>query len=75
MQLLLETCQLLNRQPWKMTPQHLEQLRAHQFTDEAIHDAFQIVAYFAYINRIAEGLGVDLEPEMPKKPPHWIHDR
>jgi hypothetical protein len=27
-----------------------------------------VIAYFNYINRIAEGLGVDLEAEMPRPP-------
>jgi len=30
--------------------------------------AAQIVAYFNYINRLADGLGVDLEPDMPPAP-------
>ncbi len=34
------------------------------FSQEAISDAAQVVGYFNYINRIADGLGVDLEPEM-----------
>ncbi len=29
--------------------------------DRAIHDACAIVAYFAFVNRIADGLGVELE--------------
>jgi len=33
-------------------------------SQEAISDAAQVVGYFNYINRIANGLGVDLEPEM-----------
>ena len=35
------------------------------FSPDAINDAAQVVGYFNYINRIADGLGVDLEPEMP----------
>ena len=38
-------------------------LRAHGFDDAAIHDAIQVVGYFNYINRIAEGVGTDAEPE------------
>ena len=38
-------------------------LRAHGFDDAAIHDAIQVIAYFNYINRIAEGVGVEDEPE------------
>ncbi|MCH8829220.1 MAG: carboxymuconolactone decarboxylase family protein [Planctomycetes bacterium] len=72
---MLETCVLLNRTPWKVEAGHVQRLKELGFSDEAIHDAFQVVAYFAYINRIADGLGVDPEPEMPQKPPGWIRDR
>ena len=40
-----------------------EALRAHGLDDVAIHDAIQVIAYFNYINRIAEGVGTDTEPE------------
>ena len=36
-------------------------LRNVGFGDRAIHDATQVNAYFNYINRIAEGLGIDYE--------------
>lgn len=36
-------------------------LRAAGLDDDAINDLVQVVAYFNYINRIAEGLGVDPE--------------
>jgi alkylhydroperoxidase family enzyme len=39
----------------------LDRLRAHGFDDRAIHDATQVVAYFNYITRVANALGV--EPE------------
>lgn len=39
-------------------------LRAVGFDDVAIHDAVQAIGYFNYINRVADALGVDLEPEM-----------
>jgi alkylhydroperoxidase family enzyme len=46
----------------------VEGLRAAGFSDEAISDAAQVIGYFNYINRIAEGLGVDLEEGMaPQK--------
>jgi alkylhydroperoxidase family enzyme len=43
-------------------------LRDQGLDDRAIHDAIQVVAYFAYINRVADAVGVDLEPEMPADP-------
>jgi uncharacterized peroxidase-related enzyme len=43
------------------TPNDLDALRAHGLSDRAIHDATQVIAYFNYITRIADSLGV--EPE------------
>ncbi len=40
----------------------------HGFDDAAIHDAIQVIAYFNYINRIAEGVGTDAEPEWAPRP-------
>ena len=40
-----------------------EGLRAVGLDDATIHDAIQVIAYFNYINRIAEGVGTDSEPE------------
>ena len=42
-------------------------LRSAGFSEEAISDAAQVIGYFNYINRIAEGLGVDLEEGMPAR--------
>lgn len=44
-----------------LTSEHLEALRTHGFDDRAIHDATQVIAYFNYVNRVADALGV--EPE------------
>lgn len=41
-------------------------LRAHGWDDAAIHDAIQVIAYFNYINRIAEAVGVEPEPDWPE---------
>ena len=32
------------------------------FTETAIHDVVQVTAYFNYVHRLGEGLGVELEP-------------
>ena len=57
----------LTRSPAAVSPADLDALRSCGFDDRAIHDAVQVTAYFNYINRIADGLGVDLEPEMPPR--------
>ncbi len=46
-----------------MTASDVEALRAAGFGDEAIHDVVQVTALFNYYNRLADGLGVDSEPE------------
>jgi len=40
-----------------------DELRKHGWDDVAIHDAIQVIAYFNYINRVAEGVGIGPEPE------------
>lgn len=44
-----------------MTEDDILNLRQIGLDDKAIHDATQVISYFNYINRIADGLGV--EPE------------
>lgn len=51
-----------------MTEADVEQLRRQGFDDHAIHDAIQVIAYFNYINRVADAVHVDLEPEMAPYP-------
>jgi len=45
------------------------------FGDEQITIAAQVIAYFNYINRIAEGLGVDLEDSMSAPIGQWHADK
>lgn len=47
--------------PTEMTQDDVESLRSVGFDDRAIHDIACIVGYFAFVNRIADGLGVQLE--------------
>lgn len=46
-------------------------LRGLGFSDEAITIATQVISYFNYINRIADGLGVDAEQWMSLGEPAW----
>jgi len=64
LRVLLQYAERLSLQPASVTVERVAALRDAGFDDRAIHDAAQVVAYFAYINRVADGLGVDLEPEM-----------
>jgi hypothetical protein len=42
----------------------VETLRECGLTDRDILDAVEVISYFNYINRVADALGVDPEPEM-----------
>ena len=44
-----------------VTRQDVETLRENGFDDRAILDIVQIVAYFAFANRLTDGLGIALE--------------
>jgi uncharacterized peroxidase-related enzyme len=51
----------LTLEPTTVGPADLQTLRAIGLDDRAIHDATQVIAYFNYINRVADALGVELE--------------
>jgi uncharacterized peroxidase-related enzyme len=54
----------LTRSPGRMARSDVEKLRRAGFSDAAILDAAEIAGYFNYINRVADGLGIDLEDFM-----------
>jgi len=64
---LLDYAVKLTRTPEEMVEDDVVRLRNLGHSDRAILDAAEIIAYFNYINRIADGLHVDLEPEMPPR--------
>ena len=41
----------------------IDVLRAHGLDDAAISDAIQVVSYFNYVTRVADGVGIEDEPE------------
>ncbi len=56
----------LTLEPWRVERDDVEALRSLALDDRAIVDANQVVSYFNYVNRIADGLGVELEPSWPE---------
>ncbi len=56
----------LTRSPHELREDALEPLRALGLDDRAIVDANQVASYFNYVNRIAHGLGVELEGTWPE---------
>lgn len=61
---LCKFAELVTRSPAAIRPQDLETLRKHKLNDRDILDAVEVISYFNYINRVADALGVDPEPEM-----------
>ena len=59
---------LLTRTPYKHTRDDVEKLRAVGFDDVGILQITLIAAYFNYINRIADAVGIDDEPEWADRP-------
>jgi uncharacterized peroxidase-related enzyme len=53
----------LTHQPAGVDAVQIETLRARGWSDPAIHDAIQVVAYFNYVNRVADAVGIEGEPE------------
>lgn len=57
----------LTRDPGRMGKDDVAALRAVGFDDTAILDICQVACYYNYVNRLADGLGVELEG-------YWIVD-
>ncbi len=53
--------------PHEMQREDIEELRRLGFDDRAIVDANQVVSYYNYVNRVADGLGVELEESWPQE--------
>ncbi len=57
----------VTRAPASVRQRDLVALRKHALTDRDILDAVQVISYFNYINRVADALGIEPEPEMAKE--------
>ncbi len=51
----------LTEAPWDMQEADLEPMRAAGLSDVDILDVNLVTAYFAYVNRVADGLGVAVD--------------
>lgn len=55
--------------PWSMGEGDIEALREAGLSDRDVVDANQVVSYFNYVNRVADGLGVEFESSWPESVP------
>lgn len=58
---MLDYVAKLTHTPWDMVEEDVLHLGKIGFDDRSILDIAQVTAYYAYVNRIADGLGVSLE--------------
>lgn len=59
---MLTYAEKLTLRPAEMSEADVAALRAEGLSDEDVLQLAQCVAYYAYANRIADGLGVAVEP-------------
>jgi len=57
----------VTRAPAAIRRRDVETLRKYGLSDRDILDAVQVISYFNYINRVADALGIDPEPEMARR--------
>lgn len=62
---MLDYAEKLTLTPGEMNANDVARLRGAGFSDRDILDIAEVVGYYAYVNRIADGLGVQLETWMP----------
>jgi alkylhydroperoxidase family enzyme len=62
---------MVTRAPAAIRRQDIETLRQHGLTDRDILDAVEVIGYFNYLNRVADALGIDPEPEMQAAHARW----
>lgn len=58
----------LTRSPAVVEEADVTRLREEGMNDRCIHDLTAIVAYFNFVNRMASGLGIELEPQFRESP-------
>jgi len=61
----------VTRTPAAVRRRDVESLRQCGLMDRDILDAVEVISYFNYINRIADALGIDPEPEMREAFKRW----
>lgn len=59
---MLAYAEKLTLTPAAMGPDDVDALRRAGFSDADVLHICEVVAYYAYANRIADGLGIKLEP-------------
>ena len=66
---MLDFVAKLTETPAGMEEADVAALRDAGFDDRAVHDVVFVAAYYAFVNRVADGLGVTLEASWTEEAP------
>jgi len=58
---MLEYVARLVKEPWAVSSEQVDRLRQTGFSDRAILEINLVASYMSFVNRLAQGLGVELE--------------
>ena len=58
---MLDYAVKLSLEPWNMEEADVQELREVGISNAGILDIAHVTGYYAYVNRLADGLGVELE--------------
>jgi alkylhydroperoxidase family enzyme len=53
----------VTKAPASASQADVDALRDAGWTDDGVHDAIQVIAFFNYINRVADAVGIEPEPD------------
>ena len=80
---IVEYVEKLTKEPSEMTENDIQTLRKTGLSDDHILSVVMITAMFAFMNRLADGLGVEIEDEKgtfvnswlrtAESTPSWLH--
>ncbi len=62
---MLDYVVCLTKTPWAVTREHVTAMRETGFSDQAIAVTNLVASFFAWCNRVVDGLGVPLEDDWP----------
>lgn len=65
---MLDYAVQVTREPWTVRREDIERLRSTGFSGRAVLDINLVTGYYAFVNRLADGLGVPLEASWDEQP-------
>lgn len=69
---MLDFAVKLTKEPTEMRESDVEALRSLGLTDEQVLSVVGITCLFNFMNRLADGLGVDIEAERQRAMDGWV---